>query len=132
MTSATVTAATIDAPTINPAEAAHFGRLAAEWWDPKGSSAMLHRLTALCDEGGAIAAQTALAELARAAGLPAAPVTGVCSELARYREVADILQRQITGAISESETSALASIARLSAVAEAVHHLIIRRWEDVP
>ncbi|WP_294391917.1 bifunctional 2-polyprenyl-6-hydroxyphenol methylase/3-demethylubiquinol 3-O-methyltransferase UbiG [uncultured Sphingomonas sp.] len=30
--------------TINPAEAAHFGRLAADWWDPKGSSAMLHRL----------------------------------------------------------------------------------------
>ncbi len=32
------------APTIRPGEAAHFGRLAAEWWDPKGSSAMLHRL----------------------------------------------------------------------------------------
>nr|WP_295370875.1 bifunctional 2-polyprenyl-6-hydroxyphenol methylase/3-demethylubiquinol 3-O-methyltransferase UbiG [uncultured Sphingosinicella sp.] len=30
--------------TIDPVEAAHFGRLAAEWWDPKGSSAMLHRL----------------------------------------------------------------------------------------
>jgi 2-polyprenyl-6-hydroxyphenyl methylase / 3-demethylubiquinone-9 3-methyltransferase len=30
--------------TINPAEAAHFGRMAADWWDPKGSSAMLHRL----------------------------------------------------------------------------------------
>jgi 2-polyprenyl-6-hydroxyphenyl methylase/3-demethylubiquinone-9 3-methyltransferase len=30
--------------TIDPAEAAHFGRLAAEWWDPRGSSAMLHRL----------------------------------------------------------------------------------------
>ena len=30
--------------TIVPAEAAHFGRMAAEWWDPKGSSAMLHRL----------------------------------------------------------------------------------------
>ena len=30
--------------TINPAEAAHFGALAADWWDPKGSSAMLHRL----------------------------------------------------------------------------------------
>lgn len=30
--------------TIDPAEAAHFGRMAAEWWDPKGSSAMLHRL----------------------------------------------------------------------------------------
>jgi 2-polyprenyl-6-hydroxyphenyl methylase / 3-demethylubiquinone-9 3-methyltransferase len=30
--------------TIDPAEAAHFGTLAAEWWDPKGSSAMLHQL----------------------------------------------------------------------------------------
>lgn len=30
--------------TINPAEAAHFGSLAADWWDPNGSSAMLHRL----------------------------------------------------------------------------------------
>ncbi|MFM9829378.1 MAG: bifunctional 2-polyprenyl-6-hydroxyphenol methylase/3-demethylubiquinol 3-O-methyltransferase UbiG [Sphingomonas sp.] len=29
---------------IDGAEAAHFGRLAADWWDPKGSSAMLHRL----------------------------------------------------------------------------------------
>lgn len=25
-------------------QAAHFGRLAADWWDPKGSSAMLHKL----------------------------------------------------------------------------------------
>ena len=25
-------------------EAAHFGALAADWWDPKGASAMLHRL----------------------------------------------------------------------------------------
>ena len=32
------------ASTILPAEAAHFGAMAAEWWDPKGSSAMLHRL----------------------------------------------------------------------------------------
>ena len=30
--------------TIRPGEAAHFGKLAADWWDPKGSSAMLHRL----------------------------------------------------------------------------------------
>ena len=30
--------------TIRAEEAAHFGTLAAEWWDPKGSSAMLHRL----------------------------------------------------------------------------------------
>src|SRR5215211_6804884 len=29
---------------IDPREAAHFGRLAADWWDPKGSSAMLHKL----------------------------------------------------------------------------------------
>jgi 2-polyprenyl-6-hydroxyphenyl methylase/3-demethylubiquinone-9 3-methyltransferase len=30
--------------TIRPEEAAHFGKLAAEWWDPAGSSAMLHKL----------------------------------------------------------------------------------------
>jgi 2-polyprenyl-6-hydroxyphenyl methylase/3-demethylubiquinone-9 3-methyltransferase len=30
--------------TIDPKEAAHFGAQAAEWWDPKGPSAMLHRL----------------------------------------------------------------------------------------
>jgi 2-polyprenyl-6-hydroxyphenyl methylase/3-demethylubiquinone-9 3-methyltransferase len=29
---------------VDPKEAEHFGKLAAEWWDPKGSSAMLHRL----------------------------------------------------------------------------------------
>jgi 2-polyprenyl-6-hydroxyphenyl methylase / 3-demethylubiquinone-9 3-methyltransferase len=33
-----------DSPTIDPREAAHFGALAADWWDPGGSSAMLHRL----------------------------------------------------------------------------------------
>src|SRR3546814_7305523 len=32
------------AATINPDEAAHFGRLAADWWNPSGESAMLHRL----------------------------------------------------------------------------------------
>jgi 2-polyprenyl-6-hydroxyphenyl methylase / 3-demethylubiquinone-9 3-methyltransferase len=31
-------------PTISPSEAAHFGALAADWWNPKGSSAMLHKL----------------------------------------------------------------------------------------
>jgi 2-polyprenyl-6-hydroxyphenyl methylase/3-demethylubiquinone-9 3-methyltransferase len=30
--------------TIRESEAAHFGKLARDWWDPKGSSAMLHRL----------------------------------------------------------------------------------------
>jgi 2-polyprenyl-6-hydroxyphenyl methylase / 3-demethylubiquinone-9 3-methyltransferase len=29
---------------IDPREAAHFGAMAADWWDPDGSSAMLHRL----------------------------------------------------------------------------------------
>jgi 2-polyprenyl-6-hydroxyphenyl methylase/3-demethylubiquinone-9 3-methyltransferase len=33
-----------NATTIRPAEAVHFGKLASDWWDPKGSSAMLHRL----------------------------------------------------------------------------------------
>lgn len=39
--------ATIATPlggTIRPDEAAHFGKLAAEWWDSNGSSAMLHKL----------------------------------------------------------------------------------------
>jgi 2-polyprenyl-6-hydroxyphenyl methylase / 3-demethylubiquinone-9 3-methyltransferase len=30
--------------TIDPREAQHFGKLAADWWDPRGTSAMLHRL----------------------------------------------------------------------------------------
>jgi 2-polyprenyl-6-hydroxyphenyl methylase/3-demethylubiquinone-9 3-methyltransferase len=29
---------------IDPKEAAHFGRMAADWWDPRGSSAMLHQM----------------------------------------------------------------------------------------
>ena len=47
MTTATVTTATTFSPvhaSVIDREAAHFGRMAAEWWDPKGSSAMLHRL----------------------------------------------------------------------------------------
>ena len=34
----------IGGATIRPEEAEHFGRLARDWWDPDGSSAMLHRL----------------------------------------------------------------------------------------
>ena len=49
MSNATAAANPMPGPATNPAtirpeEAAHFGKLAAEWWDPKGSSAMLHRL----------------------------------------------------------------------------------------
>lgn len=32
------------ATTIDPAEARHFGALAEDWWSPRGSSAMLHKL----------------------------------------------------------------------------------------
>lgn len=34
----------MSASSIRSSEAEHFGRLAADWWDPKSSSAMLHRL----------------------------------------------------------------------------------------
>ncbi|MDE0878884.1 MAG: bifunctional 2-polyprenyl-6-hydroxyphenol methylase/3-demethylubiquinol 3-O-methyltransferase UbiG [Sphingomonas bacterium] len=33
-----------DSVTIDPKEAAHFGAMAEDWWDPRGSSAMLHKL----------------------------------------------------------------------------------------
>jgi 2-polyprenyl-6-hydroxyphenyl methylase/3-demethylubiquinone-9 3-methyltransferase len=36
--------ATVTAATIRPEQAAHFAKLARDWWDPKGSSAMLHRM----------------------------------------------------------------------------------------
>ena len=42
MTKASLTAT--DNNTIRANEAAHFGALAADWWDPNGSSAMLHTL----------------------------------------------------------------------------------------
>jgi 2-polyprenyl-6-hydroxyphenyl methylase/3-demethylubiquinone-9 3-methyltransferase len=36
--------ATVANETIRREEAEHFGKLAQEWWDPKGSSVMLHKL----------------------------------------------------------------------------------------
>ena len=44
MSDATVTPASFASPTIRPREAEHFGAQAGEWWDPTGSSAMLHKL----------------------------------------------------------------------------------------
>ncbi len=41
---ATATPPDHTASTIRAHEAAHFGKMAAEWWNPKGSSSMLHRL----------------------------------------------------------------------------------------
>jgi 2-polyprenyl-6-hydroxyphenyl methylase / 3-demethylubiquinone-9 3-methyltransferase len=35
------------APSISPQEAAFFGQLAADWWNPEGTSAMLHKITPL-------------------------------------------------------------------------------------
>ena len=34
-------------PSISPGEAAFFGKLADDWWNPRGTSAMLHRVTPL-------------------------------------------------------------------------------------
>jgi 2-polyprenyl-6-hydroxyphenyl methylase/3-demethylubiquinone-9 3-methyltransferase len=45
--STVTTSATVSAGTTNPSEAAFFGGLAADWWNPKGSSAMLHRINPL-------------------------------------------------------------------------------------
>ncbi len=44
MASAASPAPATGASSIAPAEAAFFGDLAADWWNPRGSSAMLHRI----------------------------------------------------------------------------------------
>src|SRR4051794_34645291 len=44
MISASSTMGSTAGSTIDPREAAHFGRMAADWWNPAGSSAMLHKL----------------------------------------------------------------------------------------
>ncbi len=35
----------MNSPSISPDEASFFGKLADDWWNPRGSSAMLHRIT---------------------------------------------------------------------------------------
>jgi len=40
-------ASMISAPSVSADEAAFFGKLAADWWNPTGSSAMLHKITPL-------------------------------------------------------------------------------------
>jgi 2-polyprenyl-6-hydroxyphenyl methylase/3-demethylubiquinone-9 3-methyltransferase len=44
MANATATVAHTADTSIVSGEAAHFGAMAGDWWNPKGSSAMLHRL----------------------------------------------------------------------------------------
>lgn len=39
--------APVSLATIRPVEAAHFGKMAADWWNPRGSSGPLHRLNPL-------------------------------------------------------------------------------------
>jgi 2-polyprenyl-6-hydroxyphenyl methylase/3-demethylubiquinone-9 3-methyltransferase len=74
---------------ILPEEAAHFGALAGDWWDPDGASAMLHKLNPVrlayvrdmidqhwqCDEHGfrPLAGKTAL-DVGCGAGLLAEPL----------------------------------------------------------
>ena len=50
------------APSIDVGEATFFGRLAADWWNPKGSSAMLHRITPV---RSALVRDTAVAHFGR-------------------------------------------------------------------
>lgn len=96
--------------TIRPEEARHFGALAAEWWDPKGSSAMLHRLNPVrlgfirdCVDrhwGGDIESTTPLAgkaalDVGCGAGL-------LCEPLAR-------LGAEVTGVDAAAENAAVAA-----------------------
>lgn len=96
-------------PTIRPDEAAHFGRLAAEWWDPKGSSAMLHRLNPVRLEfvRAAIDAQWDVSGQARPLAGKRALDVGcgaglLCEPLAR-------LGAAVTGVDAAAETVAAAS-----------------------
>ena len=50
------------APSIDVGEATFFGRLAADWWNPRGSSAMLHRITPV---RSALVRDTAVAHFSR-------------------------------------------------------------------
>jgi hypothetical protein len=52
---------------------------------------------------------------------PAPPTAQIGAELLRYPEVGAILQRQVDGAIADSEAAALASIGRLQTLVGVVH-----------
>src|SRR5919202_416287 len=59
--------------TIDPREAEHFGRMAADWWNPKGSSAMLHQLKPLAGRRAA--------DVGCGAGLLAEPLARLGAEV---------------------------------------------------
>ncbi len=115
--------------TINAAEAAHFGALAAEWWDHKGSSAMLHKLNPVrlgfirsavdAHSGGdgkarhPLAGRTAL-DVGCGAGL-------LCEPLARMGAVVtgiDAAPQNIEAAKAHAAQSALAIDYRAGEIAE--------------
>ena len=69
------TAIPADAASIDRDEAAFFGRLAADWWNPRGSSAMLHRITPL---RSGLLRDTAVAHFGRDAR-SRTPLAGLCA-----------------------------------------------------
>ena len=73
MAAETVTPA--DGASIDPGEAAFFGRLAADWWNPRGASAMLHRITPV---RSALLRDTAVAHFRRDAR-SRTPLAGLCA-----------------------------------------------------
>ncbi len=81
-------------------------------------------LRLLHDAPVVVARPVAVMPSVSATPMPAAPVDEVAGELGRYRDVADILGRQIAGAIGESEISALGGIDRLRALDDQVHGLL--------
>ncbi|TCZ65002.1 methyl-accepting chemotaxis protein [Roseicella aquatilis] len=60
----------------------------------------------------------------RADAAPAPPTREVATELMRYREVADILQRQIDGAAGDTEAAALAILGRLGELDASIKALL--------
>lgn len=67
--------AEIPAPSIAASEAQFFGALAGDWWNPAGSSAMLHRITPV---RSALVRDTATAHFGRTARARR-PLAGLCA-----------------------------------------------------
>lgn len=91
---------------ILPEEAAHFGALAADWWDPDGASAMLHKLNPVrlayvrdmvdqhwqIDEQGfrPLAGKTVL-DVGCGAGLLAEPLARLCGQVTAIDVAAEVI-----------------------------------------
>ena len=102
---------------ILPEEVAQFGKLAADWWDPKGSSAMLHKLNPVrlkyvrdqldqhwqCDECGRtpLAGKTAL-DVGCGAGLLAEPLARLGAKVTGIDATPEVI------AVARDHTKAMA------------------------